>query len=519
MKRLWIITKMQLLNLFFQNNSGKKRKIPSVLISGLIMFALSLYYSFLFSSVMETQANVLPALVSLLGTAIVFFSGVSTSQGMLFGFKDYDMLMAMPVTEKEIVTSKITVYTIMQYLYTVLLVIPAMIIHGYRSGADALYFVRAILGFLAFPLIPMVLSVVVGLGMQALTAGKRYGKLLQNGLTVAMIALVYFVSFNSGMNSADPSAGIGVGKFVKYIPSADWYLRGVTENRVSLLLLMAAVGVALFIAFILIYSRSVLRLNARGNQGYHVKDFKLTKTAGSTSLGALFRQERQRYFANFTYFLNTSIGMIMLAGFSFYVIFINNPLKEALIEVMQDYPDRTAFVWQSVLLAIHIVGQMTCTTGSSISLEGKSLWILKSIPASVKEIFTAKIMINLLLILVPSLLSLIGFGIALRFPPLYYLCGFAMVIAGALFISMLGLLFNLRFPKLEYDREAVVIKQSLSAFLSMMVPMFLGIGMMVLYFVTEMQWFYAILAFYVVCDIILYVLLVKYGEERFRKLA
>ena len=77
MKRLWIITKMQLLNLFFQNNSGKKRKIPSVLISGLIMFALSLYYSFLFSSVMETEANVLPAMVSLLGTAIVFFSGGS----------------------------------------------------------------------------------------------------------------------------------------------------------------------------------------------------------------------------------------------------------------------------------------------------------------------------------------------------------------------------------------------------------------------------------------------------------
>ena len=97
-----------------------------VLISGLIMFALSLYYSFLFSSVMETEANVLPALVSLLGTAIVFFSGVSTSQGMLFGFKDYDMLMAMPLTEKDIVTSKITVYTITQYFYTVLLVIPAM---------------------------------------------------------------------------------------------------------------------------------------------------------------------------------------------------------------------------------------------------------------------------------------------------------------------------------------------------------------------------------------------------------
>ena len=211
--------------------------------------------------------------------------------------------------------------------------------------------------------------------------------------------------------------------------------------------------------------------------------------------------------------------MIMMAGFSIYVIFINNPIKDSLIGVIQEYPEGSALVWQTILLSIHVVGQMTCTTGSSISLEGKSLWILKSIPASVREIFTAKIMINLLLILVPSLLSLVGFGIAFRFPPLYYLCGVAMIIAGALFISMLGLLINLRFPKLEYDREAVVIKQSLSAFLSMMVPLFLAIGIMVLYFVTGMVWFYAILAFYGVCDIILYVLLVKYGFERFRKLA
>ena len=139
MKRMFILTRTQLLNLFFQSRSGKKSKIPPIAISCLVMFGLSLYYSWLFADMMETETNVVPYMVSILGTVIIFMSGVSGAQGMLFGFKDYDSLMSLPVTERDIVTSKIIVYSIMQYLYSFFLVIPAMLIHGYRIGGDVFY--------------------------------------------------------------------------------------------------------------------------------------------------------------------------------------------------------------------------------------------------------------------------------------------------------------------------------------------------------------------------------------------
>ena len=150
MNKMQILTKAQLTNQFFQQNSGSKRKIPSVVVSGVIMFALSLYYSWVFSDSLG-GGDVLPAMVSVMGTAVVFFTGITVSQGMLFGFRDYNTLMALPVTERDIVTSKIVVYSIMQYMYASLLVLPAMIIYGVRTGADAFYFVRAVLGFLPFP--------------------------------------------------------------------------------------------------------------------------------------------------------------------------------------------------------------------------------------------------------------------------------------------------------------------------------------------------------------------------------
>lgn len=518
MNKMQILTKAQLTNQFFQQNSGSKRKIPSVVVSGVIMFALSLYYSWVFSDSLG-GGDVLPAMVSVMGTAVVFFTGITVSQGMLFGFRDYNTLMALPVTERDIVTSKIVVYSIMQYMYASLLVLPAMIIYGVRTGADAFYFVRAVLGFLPFPLIPMVLAAVGGMIMESLTAGKRYGRLLQNAMTILMIAVIYYFSFQFGYSSAAQEAGTGLAGMLKFLPSARWYVEGTVDGILSSHLLNAGIGLLMLSAFVLFYSKTVIRINARSMQGYHVADFRIRKTGVASSLGALIRQERQRYFANFSYFLNTSISMLLLTGFSFYVIFLKNPLKDAIVLLIQEMPDETALIWQTISLSILTAGQMTCTTGVSISLEGKSLWILKSIPADVKEIFTAKILINLVLILVPSLLSLIGFGIAFRFPLLYYLSGLVLITAGALFISMLGLLFNLRFPKLDYDREAVVIKQSLSAFLSVLVPLFFSIGMMIFYFLTGMTYFWWIIGIYAVLDVILFVLLAKYGTERFRKLA
>ncbi len=519
MKRMLTLTKTQLLNLFFQSRSGKKSKIPPIVISCLVMFGLSLYYSWIFADMMETQAHAVPYMVSILGTVIIFMSGISGSQGMLFGFKDYDSLMALPVTERDIVTSKIVVYTFMQYLYSFFLVIPAMLIHGYRISASVFYYFRVILCFLPFPLLPMVLSALIGIAFQKLTAGKRYGKLLQNGLTIAFIALVYYFSFSFGASAGSGQPGMQVGGIAAFLPSAKWYVEGVINADIPKLLLLFGIGIAVYVLFILIYSRTIIRVTAQGMQGYHVANFRLKKVKRAGSLGALMRQEWQRYFNNFTYFLNTSMGMIVLMIMSIYVIFIDNPIKDLITELMIERGDVLAKIWQTFILAISCVGSMTCTTGVSISLEGKSLWILKSIPADVKEIFLAKIMVNVILIMVPSTLSLLGLGIAFHLPLLYYIVGIVMLAATALFISMLGLLINLRFPKLEFDREVVVIKQSLSAFLSIMIPMFLAVGIMVLFFMTGMNTFYWIMGFFVAADLILVFLLLKYGTERFRRLA
>jgi ABC-2 type transport system permease protein len=91
------------------------------------------------------------------------------------------------------------------------------------------------------------------------------------------------------------------------------------------------------------------------------------------------------------------------------------------------------------------------TTSCTISLEGKKLWIYKSIPTETKDILKAKtavnIIVNLPFILIADLLMCIKFELSI----FDYLL---LIVLGATFIllfSLTGIMINLANPKLDFE--------------------------------------------------------------------
>ena len=123
--------------------------------------------------------------------------------------------------------------------------------------------------------------------------------------------------------------------------------------------------------------------------------------------------------------------------------------------------------------------------------------------------------------MIPSTISLIMLGLVFGFGLDYYLLGLVFISASALGISMFGLLVNLHFPKLEFENEQEVIKQSTAAFLGVMVPMFAGMGILGVFLFMGPEnggLFYLFLSAYVVVDLIQYYLLTHYGKKKFNTL-
>ena len=119
---------------------------------------------------------------------------------------------------------------------------------------------------------------------------------------------------------------------------------------------------------------------------------------------------------------------------------------------------------------------MTSITSSMISLEGKSFNILKSLPLKPSTIVMYKVL-TAVIIITPCLL-LGDFIVFIRF-------GFniidilLLIIASVIFpilTQMLGIIVNLRYPKLDATNDTEIVKQSMSSNVSV----FLGLGLIIL---------------------------------------
>jgi ABC-2 type transport system permease protein len=93
----------------------------------------------------------------------------------------------------------------------------------------------------------------------------------------------------------------------------------------------------------------------------------------------------------------------------------------------------------------------------------------------------------------------------------------------SLFVSMIGLVLNILFPKLDFDREIVVIKQSMSSFLGIMINLIIGISVLFLtikfsYLTSAYTTMLIIIMFYLTSSLIMYVWLSTEGVKKFNNL-
>ena len=117
--------------------------------------------------------------------------------------------------------------------------------------------------------------------------------------------------------------------------------------------------------------------------------------------------------------------------------------------------------------AIAAAISMTCTTCVSLSLEGKNVWIIKSLPIAPKIIYDSKILMNLSLSIPASLISAVLLIIGLK---LDVWSSFLIVITPItypFFSAVWGIFINNRFGYYDWVSELQVVKQSVGSFVGM----------------------------------------------------
>ncbi len=122
------------------------------------------------------------------------------------------------------------------------------------------------------------------------------------------------------------------------------------------------------------------------------------------------------------------------------------------------------------------VSCMTSITSSMISLEGKSFNITKSLPTSEDKIILAKVLTSNIIVVPVIILCDIVFFISfkVRAVDIIFIL-FASIIVPT-FTAIIGIIINLKYPKMDAVSDTEVVKQSMSSMFSVIIGMFTAMG-------------------------------------------
>ena len=178
---------------------------------------------------------------------------------------------------------------------------------------------------------------------------------------------------------------------------------------------------------------------------------------------SIVQKEFKKFFNSVLYATNAGFGPIILLVASVASLFFQSKLESILSEAMGVGGLPLEIM---ILLLIGFSLAMTYTPAISLSLEGKQLWLIKSLPIQPKTVIYGKIVFNMLLAVPIGILSILLFGISLKIPVINQLLMILLVISFSGLISFFDAIINLWTPKFNFVNDVEVIKQSASAFLA-----------------------------------------------------
>ncbi len=466
-----LLTKWQLINLFginvlFHTSDKKARqKALSLSIVGLFVVIVMLIYvgGFSYGFIRLGLGDVLPVYLIAVTSLVIFFFTMFKTGSVIFQKNGYDNISALPLYQGAVVISRFIRMYFENLLFSFAIMLPGIAVYAYFLKPSISFYSIAVIEILFIPLVPLTAATLFGALITAITSRMRHKSLLGAGLSVALVVVIMVGSTSLGsydeaaLNTMIHSMTDFMTQAIGGIyPPAMWMGTAMLQGDFLLCLLCIAGSVLAFLAVIALVSVKFHAI-CRGLFGTYAKhNYQVGALKQNSALLSLCTREFKRYFASSVYVTNTIIGPVMGVLLSIGILVSGEE------KIMEFIPLQTN-VAGLIPFLLACVCSMMPPTCSSISLEGKEWWIVKSLPVSTQTILDSKVLMSLLLILPFYTVSEVLLMIALQpgfLETIWLLLIPAIII---LFSCVFGMTINLKLPVFTWENEVSVVKQSASA--------------------------------------------------------
>jgi ABC-2 type transport system permease protein len=461
--------------LFMKSRSGKKRSpVVTVLIALLAVYVIVVLYGMFGFMTWQLIGPIFSAgngwfyffMVGMAAFAFCFIGSVFAAQSQIFNAKDNDLLLSMPVKPFSILLSRVASLLILDYIFESFIVLPAGFVWIATQPVSAAGVIFYIIAILLLPLTAIAFAMLFAWLLSMATARLRN----KNIITLILWLLFFFaymVVFSNIQkyillliqNGTEIAAAVQRALF-------PMYHLGIAVERGSIvsMLIFTICAIAPFVLALLILSVNFIKI-ATTKRG--TAKIKYTQRALKVSgvRAAFVQKELLHFLSNPMYILNTALGgLFMLIGAVALVI-----KRDAVLNVISQMNTSGLDLSPEVLIcvALTVVAAMNFVSAPSISLEGKNLWIAKSLPVKTFDILLSKAETHLLVCGIPAAVSALICAAVLRPTVLQLVLMLIVPLMFTVLTALFGVFINLQFPKFDWINEMQPIKQGLAPILSM----------------------------------------------------
>lgn len=471
-----LLLKIQLLNLFSYNrvvhskDPKEKRKLLFYLAMMCLVAVMVVGYSFslAYGYAYMGMTDMLPLIMMTVTSVVVMVTTFLKSNGLLFGLKDYDMVMSLPVKSETIIVSRLLYMYILNIMFALGVMLPSLVAYSLFADGTVLFYVLYILSIFFIPLFPIIIATVAGAVITFISIRFKYRNMVNIVLTLLLIIGIMLASFGSSdvqVERITELSALLLEELTKLYPLANLYHQALIEGQWLSFAAYVGVSLAAFWVFVKILSLVYPKIQTALTTHRKRNDYQLGLLKTSSPFRALYFKELKRYFSSSVYVINTCLGLIftlLLAG----VLLFLSPEQ---LETSMQLPGLAYWVNKVIPLVVSLMVALSCTTSAAISIEGNRRWIPASLPVSRAAILNSKKAVNLTLALPTILISGVLLTIGLELNVWEAVFVFITPIAYAFFVAEVGIAMNVKFPNYDWTNEVQIVKQGAATFFAMLI--------------------------------------------------
>lgn len=469
---------MNLFKVSYKKNSKITKIILPIMLFLLVSFSIGSYAFMMAESLYKFNLTYIMISLFIMSVSLIsFVEGIYKSQGILFNSKDDDLLFSLPIEKSQILFARILKLNVFQYFFNLMFLLPAFVIYIYYESPGISFYLLSILMSILIPIIPTILSSIIGYIIKVLSSKFKAKKLIETTFSLIVFMFIFIVSFNIETFVANLGENA---KSINDILIKLYYPIGLYNNLINKfnildLIKLLFINIVPFIIFILIGSKYYFKLISKTKENYvNTKiNNKERMYIKRSKINTLVRKEIKRYFSSPVYILNTAFGLILALVGTIAIVFNDSILEslEVLKTVGIDLPIYVIFY-----IFILFVVSLTEITASSISLEGKTIDITRSLPIGSDEVLKSKLYTSFIIEFPFLIISYLIFIISFKINILHSLFLIILIFVSVLLTSTLGLIINLKYPKMNAKNDTEIVKQSMSAMISTFISFVISIG-------------------------------------------